>query len=44
MALLQHLSTKKTGLFHKNMLKFCDMTALTTIEEAIPYAAKDSFE
>jgi hypothetical protein len=44
MALLQHLSTKKTGLFHKNMLKFCDMTALKTIEEAIPYAAKDSFE
>jgi len=44
MAFLQHLSTKKTGLFHKNMLKFCDMTAFHSIEEAIPYAAKDSFE
>ena len=44
MALLQHLSTKKTGMFHKNMLKFCDMSALSTIEEAIPYAAKDLFE
>jgi transposase InsO family protein len=44
MALLQHLSTKKTGLFHKNMLKFCDMTGLQAIEDAIPYAAKDLFE
>ena len=44
MTFLQHLSTKKTGLFHKNMLKFCDMTAFHIIEEAIPYAAKDSFE
>jgi transposase InsO family protein len=44
MALLQHLSTKKTGLYHKNMLKFCDMTGLRTIEDAIPYAAKDLFE
>ena len=26
------------------MLKFCDMTAFHSIEEAIPYAAKDSFE
>ena len=41
---LQHLSSKKTGLFHLNMLKFCDLTQLSTIEEAIPYAAKDSFE
>jgi hypothetical protein len=44
MALLQHLSTKKTGLFHKNMLKFCDMTGLQAIEDAIPYASKDLFE
>lgn len=44
MVFLQHLSTKKTGLFHKNMLKFCDMSALPAIENAIPYAAKDSFE
>ena len=44
MALLQHLSTKKTSLFHKNMLKFCNMSALSTIEEAIPYASKDLFE
>jgi hypothetical protein len=44
MALLQHLSTRKTGLFHKDMLKFCDMSSLAAIELAIPYAAKDSFE
>lgn len=44
MALLQHLSTRKTGLFHKNMLKFCDMTSLQAIEDAIPYASKDLFE
>ena len=44
MAFLQHLSTKKTGLFHKNMLKFCNMSALSALEEAIPYAAKDLFE
>jgi transposase InsO family protein len=41
---LQHLSSKKVGLFHLNMLKFCDLTQLSTIEQAIPYAAKDSFE
>jgi hypothetical protein len=41
---LQHLSSKRVGLFHLNMLKFCDLTQLSTIEQAIPYAAKDSFE
>jgi len=41
---LQHLSSKKVGMFHLNMLKFCDMSLFKTIEDAIPYAAKDSFE
>ena len=26
------------------MLKFCDMSLMRTLEEAIPYASKDSFE
>ena len=40
----QHLSNKKVSLLHLNMLKFCDMSLMTKIEDAIPYAAKDSFE
>ena len=40
----QHLSTKKISMLHLNMLKFCDMSLMSTIEEAIPYASKDSFE
>ena len=40
----QHLSTKKVSTFHLNMLKFCDMSLMRTLEEAIPYASKDSFE
>jgi hypothetical protein len=40
----QHLSTKKVSMLHLNMLKFCDMSLMSTIEEAIPYASKDSFE
>jgi transposase InsO family protein len=41
---LQHLSTKVVGEFHVSMLKFCDMSLMKQIEDAIPYAAKDSFE
>jgi transposase InsO family protein len=41
---LQHLSTKVVGEFHINMLKFCDMSLMKQIEDAIPYAAKDCFE
>jgi hypothetical protein len=41
---LQHLSTKKVGLFHQNMLKFCDMSLMTSLEQAIPYASQDLFE
>jgi transposase InsO family protein len=44
MVCCQHLSTKKVSLCHLNMLKFCDMSLMTRIEEAIPYAMKDSFE
>lgn len=44
MVCCQHLSNKKVSLLHLNMLKFCDMSLLTKIEDAIPYAAKDSFE
>lgn len=40
----QHLSNKKVSLLHLNMLKFCDMSLMGKIEDAIPYAAKDSFE
>jgi hypothetical protein len=40
----QHLSNKKVSLLHLNMLKFCDMSLMDKIEDAIPYAAKDSFE
>jgi hypothetical protein len=40
----QHLSSKKVSMLHLNMLKFCDMSLMKTIEDAIPYAAKDSFE
>jgi hypothetical protein len=41
---LQHLATKVVGDFHLNMLKFCDMSLMQQIEDAIPYAAKDCFE
>jgi transposase InsO family protein len=41
---LQHIANKKVGVFHLNMLKFCDMSLLATIEDAMPYAAKDNFE
>jgi len=41
---LQHIATKKVGHFHKNMLKYCDMSMLKTVEDALPYAAKDNFE
>ena len=41
---LQHLSTKVVGDFHVNMLKRCDMSLMQQIDDAIPFAAKDSFE
>jgi len=41
---LQHIASKRVGAFHKNMLKFCDMSLLKSVEDAIPYAAKDNFE
>jgi hypothetical protein len=41
---LQHLSTKVVGEFHVNMTKFCDMSLMKVVEDAIPYAAKDNFE
>jgi transposase InsO family protein len=41
---LQHLATKVVGDFHTNMLKFCDMSLMSQVEDAIPYAAKDNFE
>lgn len=44
MVTLQHLSSKVVGDFHLNMLKFCDMSLMKQVEDAIPYAAKDSFE
>jgi transposase InsO family protein len=44
MVCCQHLSNKKVSLLHLNMLKFCDMSLMAKIEDAIPFAAKDSFE
>jgi hypothetical protein len=44
MVTLQHLSSKVVGDFHLNMLKFCDMSLMKQVEDAIPYAAKDNFE
>ena len=41
---LQHLSTKVVSDFHVNMCKWCDMSMMRQVEDAIPYAAKDSFE
>ncbi len=41
---LQHVATKKVGFFHINMLKYCDMTLLKDVEDALPYAPKESFE
>jgi transposase InsO family protein len=41
---LQHLSTKVVGEFHLNMMKFCDMSLMKQVEDALPYAAKDNFE
>jgi transposase InsO family protein len=41
---LQHLATKAVGEFHLSMLKFCDMSLMKQVEDAIPYAAKDNFE
>lgn len=40
----QHIATKVTGKFAVSMLKRCDLSHLRSIEEAIPVAAKDSFE
>ena len=44
LAYCQHLSNKKVSLLHLNMLKFCDMSLMEQVEDAIPFAAKDSFE
>jgi hypothetical protein len=40
----QHLSSKKIGEFHVNMLKKCNMDHFDAPEDAIPYAAMDSWE
>ena len=44
MVLAQHIATKVTGKYAVSMLKRCDLSHLRSIEEAIPLAAKDSFE
>jgi len=44
MVLAQHIATKVVNRFAVNMLKRCDLSHLRSIEEAIPIAAKDSFE
>ena len=40
----QHLANKKTTEFHVNMLKKCNMDQLESPEDAVPYAAMDSWE
>jgi hypothetical protein len=40
----QHLSSKKITEFHVSMLKRCNLDALESPEDAIPYAAMDSWE
>jgi transposase InsO family protein len=42
--LAQHIATKAVGRFAVSMLKRCDLSHLRSIDEAIPIAAKDSFE
>jgi len=41
---LQHISSKAVGVYHTNMLKYCDMSLMTNVDDALPYAAKDNFE
>ena len=40
----QHLSSKKITEFHINMLKKCNMDQLEAPEDAVPYAAMDTWE
>ena len=40
----QHLSSKKISEFHVNMLKKCNMDQFEAPEDAVPYAAMDSWE
>lgn len=44
MVFAQHIATKVTGKFAVSMLKCCDLSHLRNIDEAIPLAAKNSFE
>jgi len=40
----QHLASKKISEFHVNMLKKCNMDLFESPEDAVPYAAMDSWE
>ena len=40
----QHLANKKITEFHVSMLKKCDMGQFESPEDAVPYAAMDSWE
>jgi transposase InsO family protein len=40
----QHLASKKTTEFHVSMLKKCNMDQFESPEDAVPYAAMDSWE
>ena len=40
----QHLASKKISEFHVNMLKKCNMDRFESPEDAVPYAAMDSWE
>jgi transposase InsO family protein len=40
----QHLASKKTTEFHVSMMKKCNMDQFESPEDAVPYAAMDSWE
>jgi len=40
----QHLANKKTTEFHVSMLKKCNIDQFESPEDAVPYAAMDSWE
>ena len=40
----QHLASKKVSEFHVSMLKKCNMDRFESSEDAVPYAAMDSWE
>jgi hypothetical protein len=44
MVLCQHIASKKIERFNKNMCKRCNLDLFEKVEDAVQYAAHDSFE